>query len=886
MRDPLDTLVQRLDRPVSDALDAAAAHAARRARAIEIEHLLAALAPRALAPALSRAGLDGPRVARTLRRAADADANGPGAPGRPPPIGRVLHRVLREAWLVASLEARGERIPAEAILLVALELPDVRSRIVRAAPLLAGLDLDLLRAAVPRLGRPAGAAEPAVDAAPDPPPTSEALARYATDLTAQARDGGIDPIIGRDREIRQVIDILARRRQNNPILVGEAGVGKTAVVEGLARRIAADDVPPSLRGIQLWALDLAALQAGASLQGEFEQRLEACIAEARGGDVVLFIDEAHTLIGAGGAEGRGDAANLLKPALARGALRTVAATTWAEYTQHIEPDAALTRRFQPVRVDEPAIDVATDMLRAIAPTLEAHHDVAVLDGAIVAAVRLSARYVPDRKLPDKAIAVLDTACARVALGQRATPAAVEAAARRVERLEAEVDRLERENATVGQHRARLGELIPALEAARTAHAELTDRWQAELALAERILEQSAALAAGKGGEKARRALLRERESLAMLQGERPMVPLEVDRAAVAAIIEDWTGIPAGELRPDARAALSDLRARLGARVIGQAAALDAIDHRLQIAGAGLQDPDRPLGVFLLAGPSGVGKTETAIALADALFGGADGALITINLSEYQEPHSVSGLRGAPPGYVGYGRGGVLTEAVRRRPYCVVLLDEMEKAHPDVAELFFQVFDKGALEDGQGTPVDFRHAVILATSNAADDAIVRMADQSSDAIRDAIAPALLEYFPPALLGRMTVVPYRPLGAAELTRIAALQLDKVARRFTARHGRRLDWTPAVPRALVDTRGARNSGARTILQRIDGQILPRVAAAVLAADVLGDLRIGHGSSGFTVMPSDAISESSQMPSDPSVDGIEVRDTAILSAVDLPDG
>ncbi len=825
MRDPLDSLIARLDAPSAAALDAAAASA--QGRALTIEDLLAALAehPRGLDPPLARFGLDAARAARALRRAPEDDGR---APGRPT-VGRLVHRVLREAWLVASLDLDAGRISGGVILLVALDLPDVRSRIVRAAPLLAGVDLDALRRALPRGDGPAP---------PEAPRGTAALDRYAVDLTAQARAGAIDPIIGRDREIRRVIDILARRRQNNPILIGEAGVGKTAVVEGLARRIAADDVPPNLRGVQLRALDLAALQAGASLQGEFEQRLEACIAEARDAPVVLFIDEAHALIGAGGAEGRGDAANLLKPALARGALRTVAATTWAEYKQHIEPDAALTRRFQPVRVDEPPLPVAVDMLRAIAPTLEAHHGVSVLDGAIVAAVRLSARYVPDRKLPDKAIAVLDTACARVALGQRATPAAVEQAARRVERLDAEIERVEREHATLGAHRARLGELIPALEAARTAHAELSDRWQAERALAARIIDQSTALAAGEGDEKARRALLRDRESLALLQGDAPMVPLEVDAPTIAAIVHDWTGIPAGELRPDARAALSDLAGRLKRRVVGQDPALEAIVRRLHIAGAGLEDPDRPLGVFLLAGPSGVGKTETAHALADALFGGPP---ITINLSEYQEPHSVSGLRGAPPGYVGYGRGGVLTEAVRRRPYSVVLLDEIEKAHRDVIELFYQVFDKGTLEDGQGVPVDFRHAVILATSNAGADVIAR------GGAPDAIHGALRGDFPAAFLGRMTVVPYHPLAPPHLARVAELGLQRIARRFAARHGCALRWDRAVVEALADA-GTGDAGARAVGQRIEGAILPAIAARVLAG-AAGDLAIGCDTGGFVV-------------------------------------
>ncbi|MEZ4471370.1 MAG: type VI secretion system ATPase TssH [bacterium] len=627
------------------------------------------------------------------------------------------------------------------------------------------------------------------------------------DLTARAREGGIDPIIGRDGEIRQLVDILTRRRQNNPMLVGEAGVGKTAVVEGLALYIAQSLVPPALRSVSLRQLDLALLQAGASLQGEFEKRLKAVIHEVTSAvqPIILFIDEAHTLIGAGGAAGQSDAANILKPALARGELRTIAATTWDEYKQHLESDPALARRFQVVKVDEPDTATAIEMLRAVATKLERHHHVRIREDAIHDAVTLSQRYLTGRRLPDKALSVLDTAAARVAVGQRSTPGLVQDAAQRVARLEEELQRLEREQATHADHRPRLAALMEAVDAARRSQTELESRWEAERAKVEHIrdLEHRMETRAA-DPEKLRVKVLAEREGLAMLQAEAPMVPLDVDGRAVADVVASWTGVPVGRMLTDEAAGLLKLPELLGARIIGQAEALDTISRRMRTSRAGLVDPHKPVGVFLLLGPSGVGKTETGAALADALYGGAQN-MVVVNLSEYQEAHSVALLKGAPPGYVGYARGGVLTEAVRRRPYSVVLLDEVEKAHPDVLELFYQVFDKGTLEDGQGVVVDFRNTVILLTSNAGAELVEAACHggrrPAAEALVDLLRPALRDVFPTALLGRLTLVPYFPLEEKELRRIVDLKLDAVRARFHTTHGATLRVQPAAADAVLD-------------------------------------------------------------------------------------
>jgi type VI secretion system protein VasG len=678
----------------------------------------------------------------------------------------------------------------------------------------------------------------------------EALARFAVDLTARARAGEIDPIVGRDTEIRQVVDILMRRRQNNPILTGEAGVGKTAVVEGFALRIVAGDVPPPLRDVSLLTLDVGLLQAGASMKGEFEQRLRQVIEDVQASPtpIILFIDEAHTLIGAGGAAGTGDAANLLKPALARGTLRTIAATTWAEYKKHIEKDPALTRRFQVVQVDEPSEKTAILMMRGIASPLEKHHRVQILDEAIEAAVRLSHRYIPARQLPDKSVSLLDTACARVAISQHAVPPAVDDCRRRIQGLQTELEIIGRETA-VGIETAERETTARDALAVETALLEtLEARWQAEKTLVDRILDLREKLRAPGAIEDAaeRETLLQElralQAELAQHQGETPLILPSVDHQAVAAVVGDWTGIPVGRMvRNDMQAVLS-LAETLGKRVIGQSHALEIIARRVQTARAGLDNPGKPVGVFLLCGPSGVGKTETALALAEALYGGEQN-LITINMSEFQEAHTVSTLKGAPPGYVGYGEGGVLTEAVRRKPYSVVLLDEVEKAHPDVHELFFQVFDKGFMEDGEGRLIDFKNTLILLTSNVGTDLIMGLcADPdlmpAPEEIAKALRTPLLKVFPPALLGRLIAVPYYPLSDAVLRDIIRLQLSRIAARIRERHKVPFTYDESVV-ALIGSRCTEpESGGRMIDAIMTNTMLPAISASLLTRMLKGEV------------------------------------------------
>ncbi|MEM8742382.1 MAG: type VI secretion system ATPase TssH, partial [Pseudomonadota bacterium] len=640
----------------------------------------------------------------------------------------------------------------------------------------------------------------------------EALAQFTKDLTQAARDGDIDRIVGRDEEIRQLVDILMRRRQNNPILTGEAGVGKTAVVEGFALRIAEGDVPPALRDARLLELDVAALQAGASMKGEFENRLKAVIEEVQASPtpIVMFIDEAHTLVGAGGAAGTGDAANLLKPALARGTLRTIGATTWAEYKKHIEKDPALTRRFQVVQVDEPDEARAHLMMRGIAGMLEAHHKVQILDEALEAAVRLSHRYIPARQLPDKSVSLIDTSAARVAISQHTVPAEVEDSQRRIQALETELAIIGREEAAGFDTAERRARADTDLTDENERLGELTARWEQEKALVEQILALRAKLR-GEGGaadgpeaetppesseqtKEERAALLSELGSLQYelnrLQGDSPLILPIVDAQAVASVVGDWTGIPVGRMVKDEVATVLDLPNILNKRVIGQDHAMEMIAKRIQTSRAGLDNPSKPIGVFLLAGTSGVGKTETALALAETLYGGEQN-VVTINMSEFQEAHTVSTLKGAPPGYVGYGEGGILTEAVRRKPYSVVLLDEVEKAHPDVHEIFFQVFDKGQMEDGEGRMIDFRNTLILLTSNVGSDLIMDLCADPDlmpepEGIAKALREPLLKVFPAALLGRLVTIPYYPLSPEMIAAITKLQLGRIVRRVQDTHG----------------------------------------------------------------------------------------------------
>ncbi|WP_312951347.1 type VI secretion system ATPase TssH [Superficieibacter sp.] len=667
------------------------------------------------------------------------------------------------------------------------------------------------------------------------------LAQYGQDLTARAREGKIDPVSGRDEEIRQMVDILMRRRQNNPLLTGEAGVGKTAVVEGLALRIAAGEVPEPLKNIQLWLLDIGMLQAGAGMKGEFEARLQALINEVQSSatPIVLFIDEIHTLIGAGGQQGTGDAANLLKPALARGQLRTVGATTWAEYKKYIEKDPALTRRFQTVQVHEPDEEKAILMLRSTVSPLEKHHRVLLLDEAVNAAVKLSHRYIPARQLPDKAVALLDTACARVAVSQSATPPQLEDCLHRIAALEVEIGIAGREARVGAGNRERVATLIAAREQSGAERDALTLRWQQERELVEAIIDIRAQLHAQDdeaAQEPLRAALAEKQQALVQLQGETPLLFAAVDENVVASVVSDWTGIPLGRMVKNEIDAVLQLADTLNQRVIGQRHGLELIAKRVQTSRARLDDPNKPMGVFMLCGPSGVGKTETALALAESLYGGEQN-VITINMSEFQEAHTVSTLKGAPPGYVGYGEGGVLTEAVRRRPYSVVLLDEIEKAHPDVHEIFFQVFDKGWMEDGEGRHIDFRNTIIILTSNVGTDLISAMCADPDlipepEALGSALRQPLLQVFPPALLGRLLVVPYYPLSDDMLAQIVRLQLKRIQRRLEENHGIISEIDDSVIQHIVQRCTEVESGGRMVDAILTNTLLPQMSQILLTA------------------------------------------------------
>ncbi len=667
----------------------------------------------------------------------------------------------------------------------------------------------------------------------------EALAKFSVDLTEKARKGEIDSIVGRDQEIRQVVDVLMRRRQNNPILTGEAGVGKTAVVEGFALRIIAGDVPPQLRDVSLRTLDIGLLQAGASMKGEFENRLRQVIEEVQSSPtpIILFIDEAHTLIGAGGAAGTGDAANLLKPALARGTLRTIAATTWAEYKKYFEKDPALTRRFQVVQVEEPSEEKAILMMRGIASPLEKHHRVQILDEAIDAAVRLSHRYIPARQLPDKSVSLLDTAAARVAVSQHAVPPEVDDCRRRIQALETEQQIIARETAIGIDTASRAASVEADLAVERVRIVGLEARWGDEKAMVDKLLELRAKLrdAPEAPDRPDTMAALSELQArLATHQGESPLILPSVDAQAVASVVGDWTGIPVGRMVKNEVQAVLSLGTTLKQRVIGQDHGLDMIAQRVQTSRAGLDNPSKPIGVFMLCGPSGVGKTETALALAESLYGGEQN-LITINMSEFQEAHTVSTLKGAPPGYVGYGEGGILTEAVRRKPYSVVLLDEIEKAHSDVHEIFFQVFDKGVMEDGEGRTIDFKNTLIILTSNVGTDLVMSLCRDPElipepDEIAKALREPLLKVFPPALLGRLIVIPYYPLSPDVMGRIIRLQLGRVQKRITERHKVELSYDDSVVDLIAARCDEPESGGRMIDAILTNTMLPAISTAFL--------------------------------------------------------
>lgn len=830
-------------------------------------------------------GIDPARLAGDLTAALDRLPRGASSVTD---ISSQVEEAVERGWVFGSLMFGESQVRTGHLIVGLLKTPSLRNTLYGISRQFEQIKLDALCEEFDRLlrdspeaamgasdgfnvnaGADAGAGTDAAGMAPAAMGKQEALRRFTTDLTEQARSGKLDPIVGRDEEIRQVVDILMRRRQNNPILTGEAGVGKTAVVEGFAQRIVAGDVPPSLRDVELRTLDVGLLQAGASMKGEFENRLRQVIEEVQASEkpVILFIDEAHTLVGAGGAAGTGDAANLLKPALARGTLRTVAATTWAEYKKHIEKDPALTRRFQVVQVGEPDEEKAIRMMRGVASTMEQHHKVQVLDEALEAAVRLSHRYIPARQLPDKSVSLLDTACARVAVSQHATPPSVDDARKRIAALETELEIIGRETAVGIETREREAAASEKLAVERERLAQLEARWETEKGLVERILSlraqlrertgkvEGGAAASGEGAApaadgakgtegaegaaridpEALRAELRDLQAqLASHQGEEPLILPTVDRQAVASVVQDWTGIPVGRMVRNEIENVLKLAENLNRRIIGQGHATEMIARRIQTSRAGLDNPNKPIGVFMLAGTSGVGKTETALALAEVLYGGEQN-VITINMSEYQEAHTVSSLKGAPPGYVGYGEGGVLTEAVRRRPYSVVLLDEVEKAHPDVHEIFFQVFDKGWMEDGEGRVIDFKNTLILLTTNAGTDLITNLCKDPElmpdpEGIAKALREPLLKVFPPALLGRVVTIPYYPLSDEMLGAIIRLQLSRIEKRLRVSHKVPFLYDDDVVKLIASRCTELESGGRMIDAILTNTLLPRVSTEFL--------------------------------------------------------
>ena len=861
----LKTLVGRMNALARRQLEGAAGLTLSRSHYnVEIEHVLLKLIELQnsdISVIMRKAGIDAGKVGMEVTRALDKLRTGN---ARAPALSPDIVTWLREAWLLASLEGKG--VIRSGHLLIALLNDETLSRGLKdSAPSLMAIPGDQLRRGLDSFTE---GSDEANDAAPAGSPGATAagagpgeaprgggpLDQFCTDLTAQAKAGKIDPILGRDGEIRQIIDILTRRRQNNPICTGEAGVGKTAVIEGLALRLAAGDVPEALKKVRLMSLDLGLLQAGAGVKGEFENRLKGVLDAIKSSPmpIVMFIDEAHQLIGAGGQAGQGDAANLLKPALARGEIRCIAATTWAEYKKYFEKDAALTRRFQVVKIDEPTEPLARAMLRGQVATLEKHHGVRILDEAIEDAVRLSARYIPSRQLPDKAVSLLDTACARVSMSQAAIPAPIEDRMRRLDLVAAELASLSREAVTGADHLKRVTELETEKDHASKELEALNVQWDEEKKLVEVIKQLRTALenppeplaegetapadqaADAADPDKLRADLAEATEELHKLQGEEPLVHPLVDGAAVAEVVATWTGIPVGRMVSNEIKGVLALAETLKTRVIGQDHAMEAVAQAIRTNRAGLTDPRKPVGVFMFAGTSGTGKTETALALADLLYGG-EGNITIINMSEFKEEHKVSMLMGAPAGYVGYGEGGVLTEAVRRRPYSIVLLDEMEKAHPGVQDVFYQVFDKGNMKDGEGRDIDFRNCILIMTSNAGTDTIAKLcADPDTmpepEALGEALRPDLLKVFKPAFLGRVNVIIYYPLHDAVLRKIVVLQLNRISKRLKETYGVPLVYGPELPQAIAARCTEVESGARNIENILNRSLLPELSGQIL--------------------------------------------------------
>jgi type VI secretion system protein VasG len=850
----LKSLVGKLDDTCRITLESAAGLALSRTNYnVEVEHWLLKLLDRSTADLpiiISHFEADVGRLGQDINRQIDRFKTGN---GRAPALAPGIVTLIREAWLIASLDEGSAQIRSGHLLQALLTADALAPGARDMSGQFAKVPVETLRTTMTQIAAaseeakvatlssgPSAGSDGAGVASGGGAVAAGALDKYTIDLTKQARDGKIDPIYGRDPEIRQIVDILTRRRQNNPILTGEAGVGKTAVVEGFALRIVAGDVPDALKPVRLLSLDLGLLQAGAGIKGEFENRLKSVIDEVKSSKtpIIMFIDEAHTLIGAGGAEGQNDAANLLKPALARGEMRTVAATTWAEYKKYFEKDPALTRRFQVVKVEEPSEKLAVAMLRGLVPVLEKHHGVRILGEALEAASSLSHRYIPGRQLPDKAISLLDTACARVGISQAAIPPAVEDLDRQLGLLGAEVSMLEREGRGGGEVATALAERAEEKTRLEGEREVAAARWQEErtavLAVADARMALDGLAADALEQTEKRETLRAAQAKVASLQGKTPMVYDVVDRNVVAEVLAGWTGIPVGNMVSDEIKALLTVKDALSQRIKGQPYALDIIGQTVRTARAGLADPRKPLGIFLFCGTSGVGKTETALALADLLYGGEQN-VTTINMSEFKEEHKVSTLVGAAPGYVGYGEGGVLTEAVRRKPYSVILLDEMEKAHPGVQDVFYQVFDKGQLRDGQGRDIDFKNTLIIMTSNAGTDTIeelCRGVDEppSPEELAAELRPDLQEYFKPAFLGRVTVVPYFPLPPEILREIVVINLERIRKRVAANYGASFSWDDALLDKLVARCTEVESGARNI-----ENILKRGLLADLAEQLL---------------------------------------------------
>ncbi|WP_298264397.1 type VI secretion system ATPase TssH [Acidocella sp.] len=864
----LKSLINRLDDHCRRALEAAAGLTLSRTHYnVEIEHWLIKLAEGTdtdIAAIFRQYDVDHGRFLSDLNKNLDKMKTGN---SRAPSLSPEIVDLGKQAWLLASVEQGLSRVRSGHLLWALLADETLARRAREASGQLLKINHDILKrdfAVITANSVEAQTAPAAADGAASGGAGGDAVARpggsgaldlYTYDLTARAKAGKIDPILGRDFEIRQAIDILTRRRQNNPILTGEAGVGKTAVVEGLALKIAEGDVPDSMKNVTLRTLDLALLQAGAGMKGEFEQRLKSVIDEVKASPkpIIVFIDEAHTLIGAGGQAGQNDAANLLKPALARGELRTIAATTWAEYKKYFEKDAALTRRFQVVKIEEPSEPMAIAMIRGLTATLEKHHKTRILDEAICEAVRLSARFIPSRQLPDKAISLIDTACARVAMSQAAVPAPIEDLRRRISLIDTELGILDREMATGGAHEARVAEIAEEKLAAQAQLGALETRFAEEKKLAAEISAVRGQIEdKDDAGDK---LALREKlnslhEELKTLQGETPLIFPVVDGQAVAEIVESWTGIPAGRMQSDEINTVLNLKQAMEDRIVGQPHALEAVAQAIRTSRAKLTDPRKPIGVFLMVGTSGTGKTETALTLANLLYGGEQN-LTTINMTEFKEEHKVSLLMGSPPGYVGYGEGGILTEAVRRRPYSVILLDEMEKAHPGVQDVFFQVFDKGNMKDGEGREIDFKNTVLIMTSNAGTDLIDKLfadPETAPDAaqLAEALRPELMKYFKPAFLGRVTIVPYFPLSEDVIKQIVRLQLNKIVKRVRDAYKANFVYDPE----LVETIAARckesSSGARNVENILSRTLLPELSSEVLSRLAAGE-NISHVSVGI---------------------------------------